>query len=113
LWLRRPRAQHPAHRAAEALATSVRPRREKYPDVEVETLVAQGGAGRVLVDVSSSAGLVVVGSHGHGAIAGTCWVRSACRCCTTSATYGSMPRSSQAIALRSQLGSLDGSKNRS
>ena len=50
---------------------SVRPWREKYPDVQVETLVAQGSAGRVLVDVSSSAGLVVVGSHGHGAIAGT------------------------------------------
>jgi nucleotide-binding universal stress UspA family protein len=56
---------------AEALANSVRPWREKYPNVEVETLVAQGSAGRVLVDVSSSAGLVVVGSHGHGAIAGT------------------------------------------
>jgi len=56
---------------AEALANSVRPWREKYPDVEVETLVAQASAGRVLVDVSSSAGLVVVGSHGHGVIAGT------------------------------------------
>jgi nucleotide-binding universal stress UspA family protein len=55
---------------SEALANSVRPWQEKYPDVEVETLVAQGSAGRVLVDVSSSAGLVVVGSHGHGAIAG-------------------------------------------
>jgi len=56
---------------AAELANSVRPWREKYPDVRVETLVAEGGAGRVLVDVSSSAGLVVVGSHGHGAIAGT------------------------------------------
>jgi len=59
------------HTQAEALANSVRPWREKFPDVEVETLVAQASAGRVLVDVSSSAGLVVVGSHGHGAIAGT------------------------------------------
>jgi nucleotide-binding universal stress UspA family protein len=56
---------------AEALADSVRPWREKYPDVEVETLVARGSPGRVLVDVSSSAGLVVVGSHGHGAITAT------------------------------------------
>jgi nucleotide-binding universal stress UspA family protein len=56
---------------AEALADSVRPWREKYPDVQVETLVAHASAGRVLVDVSSGAGLVVVGSHGHGAIAGT------------------------------------------
>jgi nucleotide-binding universal stress UspA family protein len=56
---------------AEALADTVRPWRERYPDVKVETLVALGSAGRVLVDVSSSAGLVVVGSHGHSAIAGT------------------------------------------
>jgi nucleotide-binding universal stress UspA family protein len=56
---------------AEALTSSVRPWREKYPDVEVETLVAHGSAGRVLVDVSSGAGLVVVGSHSHSAIAGT------------------------------------------
>jgi nucleotide-binding universal stress UspA family protein len=65
---------HPAMlkaQEAEALANSVRPWREKYPDVKVETLVAQGSAARALVDVSSSAGLVVVGSHGHGAIAGT------------------------------------------
>jgi nucleotide-binding universal stress UspA family protein len=55
---------------SEALADSVRPWREKYPDVQVETLVALGSAGRVLVDVSSSAGLVVVGSRGHGAIVG-------------------------------------------
>jgi nucleotide-binding universal stress UspA family protein len=56
---------------ADALADTVRPWRDKYPDVTVETLVAQGSAARVLVDVSSSAGLMVVGSHGHGAIAGT------------------------------------------
>jgi nucleotide-binding universal stress UspA family protein len=56
---------------AEELANSVRLWQAKYPDVTVETLVAQGSAGRVLVDVSSSAGLVVVGSHGHSAIAGT------------------------------------------
>jgi nucleotide-binding universal stress UspA family protein len=54
-----------------ALADSVRPWREKYPDVEVETLIAGGSPGRVLVDMSSSAGLVVVGSHGHGSITGT------------------------------------------
>jgi len=59
------------HTEAEALSNAVRPWREKYPEVKVETLVALGSAGRVLVDVSSSAGLVVVGSHGHGAIAGT------------------------------------------
>jgi nucleotide-binding universal stress UspA family protein len=56
---------------ADALADSVRPWREKYPTVEVETMVARGSAGRVLVDMSSTAGLAVVGSHGHSAIAGT------------------------------------------
>jgi nucleotide-binding universal stress UspA family protein len=56
---------------SDALRDSVRPWREKYPDVKVETLVAQGSAGRVLVDVSNSAGLVVVGSHGHGSFTGT------------------------------------------
>jgi nucleotide-binding universal stress UspA family protein len=49
----------------------VKPWREKYPDVTVETLVAEGNTGRVLVGVSGSAGLVVVGSHSRGAIAGT------------------------------------------
>jgi nucleotide-binding universal stress UspA family protein len=56
---------------SDALADSVRPWREKYPDVPVETLVAQTSAGRVLVDVSSTVGLVVVGSRGHGVIVGT------------------------------------------
>lgn len=54
-----------------ALAESVRPWRDKYPSVEVETSIARGSAGRVLVDASSTAGLVVVGSHGHGAVVGT------------------------------------------
>jgi nucleotide-binding universal stress UspA family protein len=56
---------------SDALADSVRPWREKFPAVEVETVIARGSAGRVLVGASSTAGLVVVGSHGHGAIAGT------------------------------------------
>jgi nucleotide-binding universal stress UspA family protein len=65
---------HPAMRKAreaEALTDTVRPWRDKYPDVKVETLVAEGGAARVLVGVSSRAGLIVVGSHGHGSIPGT------------------------------------------
>jgi nucleotide-binding universal stress UspA family protein len=56
---------------AEALAVALRPWREKFPEVTVEALVARGTPARVLVDVSSSAGLVVVGSHGHGAVTGT------------------------------------------
>lgn len=53
------------------LLDQVAPWRAKYPDVTVETLVAHGGAAAVLVGVSHSAQLVVVGSRGHGVIAGT------------------------------------------
>lgn len=56
---------------ADALADSLRVWREKFPAVEVETIVARGSAGRILVGASSTAGLVVVGSHGHGTITGT------------------------------------------
>lgn len=56
---------------ATALDGALQPWREKYPDVAVEALIARGTAARVLVDVSSNAGLVVVGSRGHGGIAGT------------------------------------------
>ena len=56
---------------AAALETALQPWREKFPGVPVEALVARGTAARVLVDVSSSAGLVVVGSRGHGGVAGT------------------------------------------
>jgi nucleotide-binding universal stress UspA family protein len=45
--------------------------REKYPTVEVETLAGRGTPAAVLTGVSSTAGLVVVGSHGHSALAGT------------------------------------------
>ena len=55
----------------EALAESLAPWRDKYPDVAVEALVAKGGAARVLVGVSHTAQLVVVGSRGYGAITGT------------------------------------------
>ena len=45
--------------------------REKYPEVRVEALVSHAGAAAVLVGVSRTAQLVVVGSRGHGAVAGT------------------------------------------
>lgn len=44
--------------------------REQYPDVEVETLVTEDRATRVLVDKSRDAQLVVVGSHGRGTFTG-------------------------------------------
>lgn len=47
------------------------PWREKFPDVAVEALLSQDSAAAVLNSVSHSAQLVVVGSRGHGTIAGT------------------------------------------
>jgi len=47
------------------------PWREKFPAVPVEVLVSHAGAASVLVEFSHRAQLVVVGSHGHGVVAGT------------------------------------------
>jgi len=43
---------------------------EKYPDVAVERIVANGRAAHVLLELSERAQLVVVGSRGHGEFAG-------------------------------------------
>jgi nucleotide-binding universal stress UspA family protein len=43
---------------------------EKYPDVPVQRVVAHGRAGHVLLDQAALAQLVVVGTRGHGEIAG-------------------------------------------
>jgi len=47
------------------------PWRNKYADVLVETLLSHDSAAAVLVGVSHGAQLVVVGSRGRGALAGT------------------------------------------
>jgi nucleotide-binding universal stress UspA family protein len=47
------------------------PWREKYPDVAVETLLSHDSAAAVLNGVSHGAQLIVVGSRGHGTVAGT------------------------------------------
>ncbi|MET7426304.1 universal stress protein [Dactylosporangium sp. NPDC005555] len=44
--------------------------RERYPGVKVEALVAAGRAAKVLIGMSHTAQLVVVGSRGHGGFAG-------------------------------------------
>jgi nucleotide-binding universal stress UspA family protein len=44
---------------------------EKFPDVVTEKLVAHGGAAGVLVGLSHTAQLLVVGTRGHGGVAGT------------------------------------------
>ncbi|HTJ33139.1 MAG TPA: universal stress protein [Dactylosporangium sp.] len=58
-----------AHERA-ALDASLAPWLVRYPDVKVEALVAAGRAAKVLVGVSDTAQLVVVGSRGHGGFAG-------------------------------------------
>ncbi|WP_127509651.1 universal stress protein [Actinoplanes solisilvae] len=47
------------------------PWRDKYPDVPVEVVVTPEGAAAALAGASATARLVVVGSRGHGLIAGT------------------------------------------
>ena len=62
--------QTAAVRAEEILAERLAGWGEKYPDVPVQRLVARGRAGRALLDEAARAQLAVVGSRGHGEIAG-------------------------------------------
>ncbi len=43
--------------------------RQKYPQVPVEVMVSHHSAAAVLVGISHGAQLIIVGTHGHGAIA--------------------------------------------
>jgi len=52
------------------LTRLTRPLSDKYPDVDVKVVVADGDAAQLLVDASHRAQLVVVGSRGHGGFAG-------------------------------------------
>lgn len=54
----------------ERLEGLLKPWRQRYPQIAVEALVSHGSAAAVLTGVSHSARLVVVGSRGHGTIAG-------------------------------------------
>ncbi len=62
--------QSAAVEAEEVLAERLAGWGEKYPDVTVQRLVARGLAGHVLLDQAARAQLVVVGTRGHGEIAG-------------------------------------------
>jgi nucleotide-binding universal stress UspA family protein len=55
---------------AEQLDHAVSGWTEKYPDVPVERRVTQGPPGEVLAELSRQARLVVVGTRGHGLVAG-------------------------------------------
>jgi nucleotide-binding universal stress UspA family protein len=61
-----------ARKAAEqeALEADVKPWAEKYPDVAVETVVVDRPAAEVLIGISSTAQLVIVGTRGHGGFTG-------------------------------------------
>jgi nucleotide-binding universal stress UspA family protein len=52
------------------LADDIAAWREKYPDVSVTPVALDGHTGEVLIGLSSSAQLVVVGTRGHGGFAG-------------------------------------------
>jgi len=59
-----------AEEEAIAMAERLGVWREKHPDVAVEQVFVQARAGRVLLERSRSAQLVVVGSRGHGEVVG-------------------------------------------
>ncbi|WP_327004383.1 universal stress protein [Dactylosporangium sp. NBC_01737] len=61
-------AAEAAERAA--LESSLSGWRERYPGVKVEALVTAGRTAKVLIGVSHTAQLVVVGSRGHGGFTG-------------------------------------------
>ena len=68
-----PVAEEMARIRAEALRTaehSLGKWTEKYPDVDVRVETAEGPAAHELVEASRTAGLLVVGTRGHGGLAG-------------------------------------------
>ena len=76
LWMdKKADADAPAPEAdaqeAAKLAAQLAPWREKYPDVPVETVLTHRGIAGELVAASHRAQLIVLGSRGHGVIAGT------------------------------------------
>ncbi len=56
--------------AARAAEHSVGTWTEKYPEVQARTDVTEGGAAERLVEASRTASLLVVGTRGHGGLAG-------------------------------------------
>jgi nucleotide-binding universal stress UspA family protein len=57
--------------AARELDATLTPWRDKYPAVRVKVLIEPGSPAKNLIDVSSEAALVIVGSRGHGPLVGS------------------------------------------
>jgi len=57
--------------AADGLDAALAPWRDRNPTVSVRTVVAAGSPAKNLVEASGDAGLLVVGSRGHGALVGS------------------------------------------
>lgn len=56
--------------AERVLTEAVRPWREKYPDLTIETQLSEESPKVALIDASRHADLLVVGCRGHGGFAG-------------------------------------------
>jgi nucleotide-binding universal stress UspA family protein len=61
---------NPAEEAAKVLEDALESVRRDHPSVAIKTLVVEGASARVLIDASKDAELLVVGSRGHGELAG-------------------------------------------
>lgn len=60
----------PAADAARVLDQAVTPLQARHPELRIDTHVVEGQAATILVERSADASLLVVGSRGHGELAG-------------------------------------------
>jgi nucleotide-binding universal stress UspA family protein len=57
--------------AADELNAALASWRDKYPTVPVRAVIGPGSPAKNLVELSSEAGLLIVGNRGHGALVGS------------------------------------------
>ncbi|GAB3243102.1 universal stress protein [Kineosporia babensis] len=69
-WASWPIDWDPARDARRVLTETIAKTFEGHPPVELEEVVREGGAARILIDEARFATTVVVGSRGHGRVAG-------------------------------------------
>jgi nucleotide-binding universal stress UspA family protein len=65
-----PETFNPAADAAQAVSDAVASARAAHPDLDLRTVEIEGPAGPSLVDYAAEAELLVIGSRGHGFVAG-------------------------------------------